>query len=163
MQPVLTSAIAVLGTLLGGIVTHVLQRMTLERSLAETRREKRRQEFADALAAYASACTSLRRAEFNRARMRLESPDNPKREEARQETYRLRTDARSAYYLIRLLADPERDEDLIHDAKNVIELARLITAGPTTLKEIHERNEDVSAALDKVIDKANRRLGNSSS
>jgi hypothetical protein len=159
----LTSAIAVLGTLLGGIVTYVLQRMTLERSLAETRREKRRQEFADALAAYASACTSLRRAEFNRARMRLESPDNPKREEARQETYRLRAEARSAYYLVRLLADPDSDGDLIHDARDVIELARLITAGPTTLEEVHKRSEDATAALDKVIDRANRRLRDSSS
>jgi hypothetical protein len=132
--------------------------MTLKRTVAETRSEKRREEFANAVVAYASAATALRRAEFDRAKKRLEQAVDPDREEARQETYRLRAEAQSAYYLVRLLANPDTDADLVREAGNVIELLRLITAGPTSLEQVRARSNDATEALDKVVDRANRRL-----
>ena len=83
---------------------------------------------------------------------------DPTREAARQETYRLRAEASSAYYLVRLLADPDKRWDLVHEAENVIELSRLITAGPKTERELQERSAAATNALEKVIDAANRLL-----
>ncbi|HEX4248256.1 MAG TPA: hypothetical protein VH008_10345 [Pseudonocardia sp.] len=158
MSSVLASVVAVVGTLLGVYLTSMAQRKTLEKNLTEARTEKRRQEFADALAAYASACTVLRRAEFQRARARLESADEHEQMQAKQETYRLRAEAWSAYYLVRLLAAPASDGELIRDAKAVIEHSRSITAKPTTMREVHQYNDAATEALDKVIEKANQRL-----
>ena len=158
MSPVWASAIAVLGTLLGSGLTYVFQRLTLKRTVAETRSEKRREEFANAVVAYASAATALRRAEFDRAKKRLERAVDPDREEARQETYRLRAEAQSAYYLVRLLANPDTDADLVREAENVIERLGLITSGPKSLEQVRARSKDATEALDKVVDRANRRL-----
>ncbi|HZE16029.1 MAG TPA: hypothetical protein VE197_10145, partial [Mycobacterium sp.] len=60
----LASIVAVAGTLLGSCLTYLFQRRTTERTALETRRERRRQEFAEAVADYASKATALRRAEF---------------------------------------------------------------------------------------------------
>ena len=49
---------------------------------------------------------------------------SPGREDLRQETYRLRTAARSSYYAVRLLADPEKDDALLRDAEQAIAMAR---------------------------------------
>jgi hypothetical protein len=127
MQSVLTSVVAVVGTLLGSYLTYLFQRRVAERTGLESRRERRRQEFAEAVAAYASTATALRRAELDRGKKRIGNATPAAREEARQETYRLRAETRSAYYLVRLLADPDADRELVRGAENVIELSRLIT------------------------------------
>ncbi len=158
MQPVLTSLIAVVGTLLGASLTYLFQRKTQERSSAETRREKRCQEFTEAVAAFASTTAALRRAEFDRGKKRISGVTDPTREAARQETYRLRAEASSAYYLVRLLADPDDDGELVREAENVIQLSRLISAGPMSEAELQERSTAVAKALENFIDAANRRL-----
>src|SRR4051794_23468571 len=71
MSSTWTSAIAVIGTLLGSTLTYLFQRMTLNRTIMVARGDKRREEFIDALATYASTVTALRRAEFDRAKKRL--------------------------------------------------------------------------------------------
>jgi hypothetical protein len=152
------SAIAVLGTLLGSSPTYIFQRLTLKRTVAETRSEKRREEFVNAVVAYASAATALRRAEYDRANKRLERATDPEREEARQETYRLRAETQSAYYRVRLLANPDTDTDLVREAEDVIERLRLITAGSTSMEQVRARSDNATEALDKVVDRANRRL-----
>jgi galactokinase len=158
IRGVWTSAIAVLGTLLGSSLTFFFQRLTLKRTVAENRSEKRREEFAAAVAAFASVATDLRRAEFDRAKKRLERIDGPDREEARQETYRLRAEAQSAYYLIRLLSNPDTDADLVREAEDVIKRSRRITSEPHSLEETRRRSDEALDALGKVIDRANQRL-----
>ncbi len=147
-----------LGTLLGSFLTYSFQRMTLRRTLTENRNEKRREEFANAVATYASAATALRRAEYNRAKKRIERVADSEREEARQETYRLRAETQSAYYLVRLLANPDTDNNLLREAENVIERSRRITAGPKTIKDLDKRRDEATTALDRVVDMANGRL-----
>ena len=61
----LTSIIAVVGTLLGVSLTYLFQLRMQARSSDEICRETRRQEFAEAVAAFASTATALRRAEFD--------------------------------------------------------------------------------------------------
>lgn len=158
MEPALTSMIAVVGTLLGASLTYLFQRRAQERANAETRSEKRREQFTGAVAAFASTTTTLRRAEIDRGKKRLEGVPGSAREAARQETYRLRAEASSAYYLVRLLSDPDQDVDLVREAKTVIDLSRLITARPMSEAELQERSTAATAALETFIDAANHRL-----
>lgn len=158
MSSIWTAVVAVAGTLLGSGLTYLFQRLTLRRTTADARREKRREEFTNAVAAYASVAATLRRAEFDRAKKRLERVEGEEREAVRQETYRLRTETQSAYYLVRLLASPDLDGDLVREAEDVIERSRLITAGPRSLDQVRQRSDEAAEALHKFIDKANRRL-----
>jgi hypothetical protein len=158
MQPVWTSAIGLVGALLGSYLTYLFQSRTAQRTSLESRRERRRQEFAEAVATYASTATALRHAEFDRGKKRIQNATPAARDEARQETYRLRAETRSAYYLVRLLADPDADRDLVRCAENVIKLSRLIIADTTTEQEMHERSRAANEALEMVVDAANRRL-----
>ena len=162
MQPVLASIVAVAGTLLGSCLTYLFQRRTTERTTLEARRERRRQEFAEAVADYASKATALRRAEFNRGKKRISHAAPEAREEARQESYRLRAETISAYYLVRLYADPDADpdadQDLVRDAEDVIELSGHISADPETENEMDELYRAATNALEKVVDAASGRL-----
>jgi hypothetical protein len=74
MQQVLTSVVAVVGTLLGSYLTYLFQRRMAERTGLQSRRERRRQEFAEAVAVYASTATALRRAEFDRGKKPSATP-----------------------------------------------------------------------------------------
>ena len=158
MQPVLASIVAVAGTLLGSCLTYLFQRRTTERTTLEAWRERRRQEFAEAVADYASKATALRRAEFNRGKKRISHAAPEAREEARQESYRLRAETISAYYLVRLYADPDADQDLVRDAEDVIELSGHISADPETENEMDELYRAATNALEKVVDAASGRL-----
>ena len=158
MQPVLASIVAVAGTLLGSCLTYLFQRRTIERTTLEARRERRRQEFAEAVADYASKATALRRAEFNRGKKRISHAAPEAREEARQESYRLRAETISAYYLVRLYADADADQDLVRDAEDVIELSGHISADPETENEMDELYRAATNALEKVVDAASGRL-----
>ena len=159
MQLVLASIVAVAGTLLGSCLTYLFQRRTTERTTLEARRERRRQEFAEAVADYASKATALRRAEFNRGKKRISHAAPEAREEARQESYRLRAETISAYYLVRLYADPDADQDLVRDAEDVIELSGHISADPETENEMDgQLYRAATNALEKVVDAASGRL-----
>jgi hypothetical protein len=116
MQPIWPSIVAVAGTLLGSFVTYLFQRQTAQRTNSEVRSESRRKEFADAVAAFASQATTLRDAEFGRAKKRIDNPRAPRKEEA-LETYRQRTAAWSAYYTVQLYADPEEGKTLVDEAE----------------------------------------------
>ncbi|MFG1646238.1 hypothetical protein ACGFMK_38670 [Amycolatopsis sp. NPDC049252] len=158
MSSIWTAVVAVAGTLLGSGLTYLFQRLTLRRTAAEARSEKRREEFTNAVAAYASVAATLRRAEFDRAKKRLEGVKGESREAVRQETYHLRAEAQSAYYLVRLLADPDVDGDLVRDAEEVISRSRSITADSNMMSEAVERSDEAAEALRTFIDRANRRL-----
>jgi len=62
MSAVLTSLIAVAGTLLGSLSTYLFQRRTALRAEATARRERLRQEQLSACAGFAAAVTELKRA-----------------------------------------------------------------------------------------------------
>ena len=109
------------------------------------------------MAAFASSAMLLRRAEYDRAKKRLGAGGVQDREDLRQETYRLRTAARSSYYAVRLLADPEKDDALLRDAEQVIAMAREPNDAET-LDELEQAGDRTKQAIDKVVDAANGRL-----
>jgi hypothetical protein len=101
---------------------------------------------------------ALRAGEFARGKKRISHAAPEAREEARQESYRLRAETISAYYLVRLYADPDADQDLVRDAEDVIELSGHISADPETENEMDELYRAATNALEKVVDAASGRL-----
>ncbi|WP_131814271.1 hypothetical protein [Mycolicibacterium fortuitum] len=158
MQQVLTSTVAVLGTLLGAYMTYVFQRRNAQRISAESDMVRRRQEFVEAMTAYAAAAAALRRAEFDRCNKRLKKAPSADYERARQETYRLRSEARSAYYRLWLIADPVRDVDLVQHADDAIEATQRISSASNSELEMHRYGDAAAKALANVVNEANRRL-----
>jgi hypothetical protein len=124
----------------------------------EARSDRRRQELADAIAAYASSVTSLRRAEFNRGKERIGRVPEGDREPARQDTYHLRAEAESKMYLVSLLSDQKKDRDLVNGAKAVITMCHQISEQSVSVADLHERNQTAKEALDKLIEEASRRV-----
>ena len=127
-------------------------------SRAEARSDKRRQELADAIAAYASSVTSLRRAEFNRGKERIGHVPESEHDPARQDTYLLRAEAESKMYLVSLLSDQENDRDLVKGAKAVIKMCHQISELSISMPDLHQRNQTAKEALDKLIEEASRRV-----
>lgn len=125
---------------------------------AEARSDRRRQELADAIAAYATSVTSLRRAEFNRGKERISRVPESERDPARRDTYLLRAEATSKLYLISLLSDHKKDRGLVSVAEDVIEKCRQISAESISKEEMHKRNRVAKEALDKLIEDASRRV-----
>lgn len=160
MQQVLVSAIAVIGALLGATATYFLQRKITERAHAEGRKEQRRKELVEALVAYGSAVMSLRRVEYDRWNRRNESADGITPLDTRMEAYRLRAEARSALFHVRLLVDPDSQGELVKHAESALELAKNASKA-SSVEELSKRGEDARLALERVIDLANRLLRSS--
>jgi hypothetical protein len=70
----------------------------------------------------------------------------------------LRAETISAYYLVRLYADPDADQDLVRDAEDVIERSGHISADPETEDKMDELYRAATNTLEKVVDAASERL-----
>ncbi len=98
-----TAVIAVIGTLLGSMVTHVLQRRTAERSAELTRAEQLRQERISAYSAFAGALVDYRRGQNDRWIRAQQAPGSVGAEESRIDSYRLRSGAHQALIRVQLV------------------------------------------------------------
>jgi hypothetical protein len=120
------------------------------------RRSAAGSQFRMAVAAFATAVQVLQSAEFQRGSMRIKGATDAEREPARQDVFRLRGEAWSAYYVLRLAADEDRFNPVLEKAKQLIELARQISAETGTPDDLSSRSAAVSAALDAMVDDARR-------
>ncbi|MBK1786903.1 hypothetical protein [Prauserella cavernicola] len=108
MEAFWTSAVAVVGTLLGSVITHVFQRQSNRRSELFTREESLRKERIDTYSSFAAAVAEYRRGQGDRWYRKVEDPDGAPFRAAREEGHRLRTAARQALYRVELLTgDPD--------------------------------------------------------
>ncbi|MEV5508064.1 hypothetical protein [Streptomyces orinoci] len=114
MEAIWTSAVAVLGTLLGAVVTHAFQRLAARRTERFTRSEALRQERIAAYGAFAGALEDYRHGQTARWYRAQEDPRGPSFTAARDEAHRLRTAARQALYRVRLLTD---DQEVVRAAE----------------------------------------------
>ncbi|WP_052863696.1 hypothetical protein [Streptomyces niger] len=131
MEAVVTSVVAVVGTLLGAGTTHLFQRRETERSHALAREEKLRQERIDAYCAYAGALLEYRRVLVHRWFVLHEGDelcgeDTP---ELREEQYKARRAAHEAMFRAQMVSD---------DA-GVVELAEQLMADVTELHSVETR------------------------
>ncbi|MBO8196231.1 hypothetical protein ITI46_31995 [Streptomyces oryzae] len=105
MEAIWTSVVAVGGTLLGSVITHVFQRLSARRTEQFTRSEALRQEWIATYTAFAAAVEDYRHGQAARWYRKAADPDGEPFREARDEAHRLRTVARQALYRVKLLTD----------------------------------------------------------
>ncbi|MGW6980821.1 hypothetical protein ACWGE1_15445 [Streptomyces sp. NPDC054932] len=106
---VLTSAVAVGGTLIGSWSTYLFQRRSAERAEAVSRVERLRQERLAAYSAYAAAVTELKRGLitlwFRRRRALRDQDSREELQTAQLDSDRLGAAAEAAAFRLRLVAD----------------------------------------------------------
>ena len=151
------SLVAVAGTLLGVATTYFFQRRTTERTFAEARYERARKEFPDGVVAVSSESMTLRRAEYDRWKLQERRGDSVRTYEALEEVYRQRVVARNALYRVRLLADPARDDELVKQARRMVDLCGHV-ADAETSKDLKLRDEEARKSVEQVIELAAARL-----
>ncbi|WP_372347333.1 hypothetical protein [Streptomyces sp. KL116D] len=128
MVVVVTSVIAVLGTLLGAGLSHLLQSRTATRAEEFTLRERLRQERIDAYCAFGGALANYRRGQLDYWFPLHDdrSDDTADLHELRREAQRLRAAAMEALFRVELLTD---DAALIAQGREALgAVARIPTA-----------------------------------
>ncbi|ARF61913.1 MULTISPECIES: hypothetical protein [Streptomyces] len=129
MVAIWTSVVAVGGTLLGAVVTHLFQRLAAARTERFARSEALRQERTATYSAFASAAEEYRHGQAGRWYRMVRGEDDRVEVfvEARDEAHRLRTVARQALYRVKLLTD---DPEVVRAAEQAYERTRDVsTAG----------------------------------
>ncbi|MBO0516327.1 hypothetical protein [Streptomyces beijiangensis] len=121
MEALWTSAVAVIGTLLGGVVTHVFQRRAAKENEHFSRTESLRQERIAAYSAFAGALEDFRKVQGDRWYRRQEDRNGEPYKEALREGHRHRALARQALFRVKLLAG---DRTLIEAADHAFEATR---------------------------------------
>ncbi|MFF8555680.1 hypothetical protein ACF058_22945 [Streptomyces sp. NPDC015501] len=127
MVAIWASVVAVGGTLLGAVVTHLFQRLAAARTERFARSEALRQERTAAYSAFAAAAEEYRHGQAGRWYRRGQGGGAEAFVEARDEAHRLRTAARQALYRVKLLTDdPEavRAAELAYERVRDISTAR---------------------------------------
>ncbi|MDH6135699.1 hypothetical protein P3T37_005116 [Kitasatospora sp. MAA4] len=105
MQAIVTSMVAVLGTLLGSTVTHVFQQRSARRAEQGTREEKRRKERMEAYTAYAGLLVKFRQAELHHWFCVNEGTDAEDEVQLRQLSYELRSATQHALFQLQMITD----------------------------------------------------------
>lgn len=123
MEVVVTSLIAVLGTLLGSSLTYLFHRRTALRAEQFTRNERLRQERIDAYCSYGGALANYRRGQMDHwfARHDGRPMEEESLHEMRRETQRLRTAAMEAMFRAELLTHSPALEALGRQALKAID------------------------------------------
>lgn len=155
MEAVITSAVAVAGTLAGALLTHLFQVRAAERAERAGRSSRLRQDRLEACSAFATTATGLRRAANDRWFRRQESPDGHEPYEVADEFYATRTAAWERYYRLQMVtADPE----LNRLAEAVIDEASAIV-GAQDHAEVRIRRDRTSALIQDFVRRAGVLLG----
>ncbi|GAA4709711.1 hypothetical protein APR04_001034 [Promicromonospora umidemergens] len=118
MEIIVTSIVAVVGTLLGSLATHYFQRRNRADAERFERNERLRQERVSAYTTYGGALVSLRRAQIDRWYAVHEERQSADPDAIRYETYRLRTSALEAMFRVQLVTE---SGELIEQAQQAID------------------------------------------
>lgn len=103
MEALWASVIAVVGTLLGSVVTHTFQRLASRRAEEFSRAETLRRQRVDVYSGFASAVEDYRRGQSDRWYRMAQDPHGDAFWTARGQAHVLRTAARQALYQVRLV------------------------------------------------------------
>lgn len=116
MDGVLSTLIAVIGTLLGVGVTHLFQRRASARDKVFAAQQQLRSDRMAVYSDFAGALTEYRRGQLDRWHRKSEDPDSSACFEARTEAYRLRGVALHAMFRVQLIASGQTLVDAARDA-----------------------------------------------
>lgn len=147
MDAVLPACIAVIGTLLGSIVTYVFSRRGAERTAALAYSDRLRQERLDSYSAFAGALIKYRLAELDRWHREREVPDTEEHRLTKVATYERRTDAFDALARMQLLTE---DQVLLDTAREALDVIDLIHKADTA-EERADRSQAARVAIDHVV------------
>ncbi|MCM2390829.1 hypothetical protein [Streptomyces albipurpureus] len=142
-----TAVIAVIGTLLGSVVTHFFQRRTTERAAELSRAEQLRQERISAYSAFAGALVDYRRGQNDRWHRAQQTPGSPAAEEARIDSYRLRSSAHQALIRVQLVCD---DAQALELAAAAFEVTNCMHEAPDE-DDRSQRSEQARETLSEFI------------
>jgi len=118
VEIIVTSVVAVVGTLLGSLATHYFQRRNRADAEQFERNERLRQERVSAYTAFGGALVNLRRVHMDRWYAIHDRRDGADLESLRYETYRLYTTAQEALFRVQLVTGSKA---LIELGKQAIE------------------------------------------
>jgi hypothetical protein len=146
----ISALIAVVGTLLGVVVTQVFQRRVTEQNQRFAAEQQLRTQRLAVFSDFAGALAELRRAQHDRWHRRQEDPDGEAAREARMEAYRLRGLALHALYRVKLVSGSTELNDL---AQSAYERATAIheAADP---QELSRRGVDSRGAVEAFVSRA---------
>ena len=154
MDAAWASLIAVGGTLLGAMMTHVFQRLNTERAERLARERHLRDERLAAYGAFAGAVVDYRRGQYDRAHRRLDGSASSEYREARAESFRLRSAAQQALFRVRLVTS---DTEIIRCATDALKHTEVIHDAESK-EEIRELGDRAKRATDEFISRASARL-----
>ncbi|GHH42919.1 hypothetical protein [Streptomyces candidus] len=121
MEAIWTSVVAVGGTLMGAVITHLFQRLASGRSELFARSEALRQERIATYSSFAAAVEDYRHGQADRWYRKRQDPDGEAFITARDEAHRLRTATRQVLYRVELLTD---DQEVVHAAEEAYRCTR---------------------------------------
>ncbi|MGW1895285.1 hypothetical protein ACWCP6_34340 [Streptomyces sp. NPDC002004] len=150
MNPVLTSLVAVFGTLAGSTLTFTFQRHIARQSERFTRSQQLRHERTSAYSELAAALTDFRRSQNDRWHLEQADPTSAEFVKAREESYRLRADATAALCRVRLLCG---DLGLSRFAQDALDAATVVNLARNE-QDRAERGRAARLALDRFLDAA---------
>jgi hypothetical protein len=116
VNAILTSLIAVLGTLLGSTATHVFQQRTARRAELLARQERLRRERLDAYSGYAGLLVSFRQAMLHHWFCVHEDTDAEEEVALRRRSFETRSQAQHALFQVQLITDDGSLADLAAEA-----------------------------------------------
>ncbi|MFD7603180.1 hypothetical protein ACFY1B_45930 [Streptomyces mirabilis] len=154
MASILTSVVAVVGTLLGVALSYVIQRKISQRGESFAREHWFLQERVAAYSAFAAALATHQRGALDRWHRQAESPDSPAAVAARLEYHRLRYVARQELFRVRLLA---RDPDLVRLAEDALECIKAIPRAADG-QERHARSDVALQAITDFVQAAGAQI-----
>ncbi|MCP3760263.1 hypothetical protein [Streptomyces sp. TBY4] len=154
MEAVLTSLIAVSGTLLGSALTFAVQRRTSARAELFARSQQLRQDRLTTYSAYAGSVTALKQATVTLWFRLQEAPDGPETRHAFAECDRLGAAAENSQFQVRLLA---ADSALVALAASAFDALGPLRAA-STRAELARREQDLEDALNAFITAATAQI-----
>ena len=154
MDALFTGLIGVGATLLGSLTTYLFQSRAAEQARAFERGERRRQEQADACAAYAAALTELKRGLITLWFCRRRDPDGDEARAIRTECDRLGAAAETAQFRVQLVCG---NLELMNLADAAFAAAGAISDTPGRT-ELHAAEDRFDAAVKAFISSAAEQL-----
>ncbi|MFC1406141.1 MULTISPECIES: hypothetical protein [Streptacidiphilus] len=151
MTALLSSLIAVVGTLSGATLTFVFGSRAAKRAEAAARAERLREQQLEASSAFAAAAAALRTASGDRWHRRRESPDGKESFAIQDTFFQARTAAWVAYYRVRLVTpDNATTGPMLAVALNVIGQASDIHDADDK-PDLERRRNRVSSLINEFV------------
>ncbi|MEU2873773.1 hypothetical protein ABZ769_31990 [Streptomyces olivoreticuli] len=150
METVLTSVIAVLGTLAGTGAAYALQQRAAARSERAARQEELRRDRQEAVRALVRALTAHRRNLYTRWKLTCQEAAPGRQEEARWESWSSRSAVSDARVALRMVTG---DAELLHRADLAIGCSYALgdVDGTTTQAVMDERGDLARTAHDEFV------------